>query len=156
LKKKADLRVFNASEDYALHEAVRNGHISIVKYFLENGMTLDDENDDDENLLEIAVNSGQVQMASYLIETKEMDLSEITENSQYLLDVVKNGFVDMARFLIVDKHMDINTKNEDGYSLLEIAAKKGNVEMVRYLANEIPSTVETFKASLDAKKLRQQ
>ncbi|KAI2802395.1 hypothetical protein BLOT_009842 [Blomia tropicalis] len=142
----------NKIKETALHIAVRNGYVEILKRFMalfDNGSLIKVVNDNDKNgnsVLHLAVKDNNVDIVEKLIARFDKDeLFEIlnykNENGDSVLhEAAKNNNVEIVEKLLISFYEDkktlikaINDKDSDGYSTLHIAVKNCNVEIVKRL-----------------------
>lgn len=129
-----------------LMDAVLHKHEGVVRLLLKRGARTTPKNHSGETALTLARSDGLAAIAR-LIEAREQADAEQVE-AQLLLGAVKRGNVDDVRRLVANRH-PINERSplvgstDDDCTPLGMAARKGNVEIVRVLLDAGADTRQT-------------
>ncbi len=131
LKNRANHTIRNRHGETALMYASLQGHLAVVKRLLELGGP--QENRDGWTALQYAVFSGHVAVARYLL-AKGAKIDQPAPNSQTPLMLAAGaGKLEMVKVLI-DEQANRKLRDRDGRTAAEIAAAKGQKEIVDYMA----------------------
>ncbi len=141
----------NANQDISLDTAARNGHLDVVEFLVENGANIDS---DQYSAVESAALEGHFDVVKYLVEKEpasiniafrtaagagHLDIMKYLlqkgadihiDNDEAVEDAVYNGFLDVIKYL-VEKGVDIS--GDKGNDILLIAARRGKLNVVKYL-----------------------
>ena len=121
-----------------LHFACSNGHLSIVKYLIEEkDCNPSCENNELWTPLHFACIDDHLDIVKYLIKTRECDPSCENRN-QYtpLHDACRRGHLIVARYLIEQELCDPSCKDKDDNTPLLLACVNGEISIVQYLIEE--------------------
>ena len=113
----------------ALDYATMYGHLEIVKYFIEKGSRLYDNNDELTPLNWAAI-CGQLEIVKFFIGNEFYQSSEESNVSLYY--AVKHGHLDIVKYLI-EKCDSMNLQDLDDMSPVHLAAESGHLNIVKYL-----------------------
>jgi len=136
-------------EENAQWESARKKHyddeqkyLAVVKYLVDPEKGNANQYIEDRELrtpLSYAVEAGYVNVATYLIETSQIDFKAPTdpEKLPLLHYAVLSGKYEMVE-LIICQNVDVNetTDAANGKTALMLAAQKGDIEIVKYLAKQ--------------------
>ena len=124
-----------------LFYAAEKGHIEIVKYLVELGVSIDAAGyATQKSPLGIAVYNGDIEIVKYLVEKganidKKDHMGNTILSKSLLLPVEckdKKKKMEILKYLI-DKGADIKESNDTGETLIHIAAKAENLDGIDYL-----------------------
>lgn len=124
-----------------LFYAAENGHMEIVKYLIELGVSIDAAGYATQKTpLGIAVYNGHIEIVKYLVEKganidKKDHLGNTILSKSLLLPVEckdKKKKIEILKYLI-EKGADIKERNESGETLIHIAGKAENLDGIDYL-----------------------
>ena len=125
----------------ALHKAVWDGHIQVVKFLVRNGAEIDAKNQNDATPLYIAAQEGQLDVVKFLIE-KGANVDEKQKDGFTPLHVAaEKRRLEVVKYL-TENGANINAKTNDNKTPLYIAAKNGHSEVVDYLCRGIKRKAE--------------
>lgn len=116
-----------------LQEICRNGHIEILKYFFENGVSFQNEgsttNKDEElNTIKWSCEGGQLDFVKYLVSIG----CNIANRAEPLIHACLSENLDLVKYL-VSIGADKNKADGNGLSPIQTAAKFGRLDMLQYL-----------------------
>ena len=97
----------------AIHMAVRNGHVEVVRLLLDSGALINKPDMDDYRPIHFAVNRKDLREEGNPMNAKLMDIAT----------------------LLIERGADLNKTNTAGDSPLDLAARNGDLEMVKLLVN---------------------
>eukprot|EP00736_Rhodelphis_marinus_P013991 Rmarinus@m.18050 len=127
-----------------LHLAARNGHLDVIRYFLENrggADILNRPNCNDDSVLHKAALGGHVHVLKYFLE--EFGAAHlVSQRNSYCSTVLhlasRGGHVDVIRFLVDEWGAAdiIEATDSNGGTVLHVASYFGRVNVVRYLLEE--------------------
>jgi len=103
--------------------AALNGHFEVVKYLVENGATIHDN-----NVLILGARGGNLNIVTYL---KSVGSNLRENNDEALINAAAYGHLEVVKYL-VDNGADIHAQNEQAFKLSSVCNK---LEMVRYLVD---------------------
>jgi len=116
-----------------LKTAARNGHINLVKLFLDHGSNIIHEKNG--TPLVWVANQGNVEMGQFLIDNGAPDMRG--NGIRFPLhEAVRNNHIEFVQLLIKNK-FNINIKNNKGYTALLYAVSNRNYDMVSLLINNL-------------------
>ncbi|KAH8665294.1 ankyrin repeat-containing domain protein, partial [Tricladium varicosporioides] len=107
-------------------KAAENGDVKILDMLLERGASWKTENADKETPTELAIFNG------HHVAWKRFEFYE-NERIRKFLDASKKGLVDVMKDLILRGGVTPSARGPTGSSALDIAAQKGQVDVVRFL-----------------------
>jgi len=140
-----------------LHLAIEGGHFELVKYFVEDQnanieqkclMSLDREYDESEECtvypLHIAAANGHLEIVEYLVK-RGVDANKYTSYKHTALSLAaKNNHLKVIEFLL-DNGAKIKVFNNN--TPLHVAARSGNLELIKYFVSKDPNIIETIEAN---------
>ncbi|MBI4027589.1 MAG: ankyrin repeat domain-containing protein [Verrucomicrobia bacterium] len=134
LAKGANVNAVGLKNETPLHVAVKNGHLDIVEQLLAKGAKLNLRNDDDCTPLALAVEGGRKKITKLLL-SRKADVHETDLYGATLLH--RTGDKEIMKLLLAMdteiKKADIHTKNKSGRTPLDLAAVKGDTEIMELL-----------------------
>jgi ankyrin repeat protein len=118
-----------------LHLAANNGHLSTVKYLIDDkGANFTLKAHDGWTPLHLAASNGYLDTVKYLIDTKGADFTlKANDSWTPLHSAAAHGKLDVVKYLIDTKKADFTLKAHDGWTPLHLAASNGHLDTVKYL-----------------------
>ncbi|XP_028395339.1 serine/threonine-protein kinase TNNI3K-like [Dendronephthya gigantea] len=104
----------------------------MMKYLVEHGADVNDEDNVGRTALSYAVTQGTLEMMKYLVEHGAYVNDKDNVGRTALSYAVTKGRVEMMKYL-VEHGADVNDKDNVGRTALSYAVTKGRVEMMKYL-----------------------
>ena len=145
--KEIDINVQDANQKTGLHYAVDNNQESVVKYLLENNANANLSDFHNNTPLHISCEYGYVRITELLLSNgAKTDLRD-NDGDTPLLCCALGGNVEIAKMLLQkdpSAMLSINSKKD---SVLHYSAKKGHLDMTRFLLSQGAS--KTLKNSDD-------
>lgn len=132
---------------YALHEAAREGRLSVVESLLNANPKLADRRDDDDRLpIHWAVSQGYLDIATLLSGVKSFD-PDVQDGSGWtpLMIAVSLKDGDDLIELFLQKGADVNATNFTGQTALHFTASKNNLDVARKLLAQKPPASARIK-----------
>ncbi len=119
----------------ALHYAVQQGRVEMVKLLLDKGASIDDEGRNGWTDLQFAVFKGYIEIISILLDKgAKVSACEKTSGMTALHYAAIWGNVDAVKEILkYSKIDDINIKDNNGKTALHYAATWGNVDLAQEL-----------------------
>ncbi|KAL4948545.1 ankyrin repeat-containing domain protein [Aspergillus filifer] len=144
-----------ASSDakFPLHEAAREGKLTVAESLLNANPKLATTKDDDDRLpIHWAVAYNRLEIVELLIATKNFD-PDVEDGSNWtplmIASSLKNAEGDPIIDLLLKKGADVNVKSVTGQNALHFATSKGNISTVRtLLANGCTARVKDKRGQL--------
>lgn len=129
-----DFTLENKNEELPIHSAAENNQIEVVHYLLENDIScINHTNCFLMTPLSIAIQNNYYQLSKTLI-SYNSDLNVYDENHNTLIHfAVMKSSIEMVSFLLSFKKIPIDAHNFQGETSLLLAAKKGNIEIMKLL-----------------------
>ena len=113
-------------ENSALKSASEHGNLEVVKYLVEQGADIHEE---DDMVLQLASENGHRKVVEYLIEKG----ANIHANNDWALMVAsRDGHLDVVEYL-VESGADIHAREDEA---LEWASENGHLDVVEYLVEQ--------------------
>ena len=125
-------------EDVLIMLAIRNGHLEIVKYLVEEkGFDINATYMDENIFLTKAIEDGQLEIVKYLVENGVDINAKDKDGKTTLIKVVENRNLEIVKYL-VDNGANVNAKNKDGKTALNLlfAIADDEIETIESLENE--------------------
>jgi hypothetical protein len=119
----------------SLMSASFNGHLTLVKYLVENGADLNATNYRDDTVLIQASFGGHLDVIKYLAEIGADLNARGYKNDTVLIDAAYSGFLKVVEYL-VENGADLNAIGSWDQTALMNAAISDRVEIVKYLAEK--------------------
>jgi ankyrin repeat protein len=114
--------------------ASRYGNKVIVEYLIENGIEVNQDNQDGESALYVASENGHKAVVQYLLEQKDINVNQRDKSGISALMRASNlGHNEIVQLLLKHKDVDVNLHCEDGFSALVDASIGGRKEAVQLL-----------------------
>lgn len=132
----------NLKIEALLNTAAKEGHLSVVKYLIENKNT--DRNFKVNGALILAVEKRHLNIVKYLVEKKSVDQN--LEISKALILAAENGYLDIVKYLTKNKDINHDLKID---SALIVAAERGDLDIVRYFIEEHGHEPENIDQLID-------
>ncbi|OQA91454.1 MAG: Ankyrin repeats (3 copies) [Elusimicrobia bacterium ADurb.Bin231] len=126
---KQERKFLKEKQDEFLFDAVLNGSLIKLRFFLEEGMDVNAKSREGVSLLHSAAETGHMAIASFLIE-KKININARDNSNQTPLLKAKN--FDMIK-LLVENGANINAVDAKGMSCLHYASQRGKTDIVKYL-----------------------
>lgn len=116
----------------ALHYAAYSGHLSIVKYLVEEAQAnINDRNKNKRTPLMVAAWAGNLDIVAYLVECCHALLYLKDERGENALHYAAgSGRVDVFRYLVQKYQMALNDKDDRGYTPIDWARHNGKQEII--------------------------
>lgn len=135
--------VYAKTGDSAVHIAVENGHLSVLKYLHNDcGMGLEQTNFDGKRPLHNAAQFSHFDCLQYLIDQGvEIDALKRADWTPLMLACTKNN-ENIVRFL-VSNGANLQLENKDGWTSFHLACREGDVSIVSYLLSVNPEIWKT-------------
>ena len=114
-----------------LDNATSTNHIQIVKLLISKGASFESIRRNKQQPIDIAERKGYTEIVKELLKMKGMYLEDRRQNGTPLFWAAENNHLDIVLFLL-DNGVSVN-KTSFGITPLEIAARKGNSEIVNIL-----------------------
>ena len=110
--------------------AANNGYLEIVKYLIDKGADIDNENRGGDTALVYASENGHFDVVKYLIEKG----SDVIKHSNALWYASKNCHKEIVK-LLIDSGADINKEYgyDKRYTVLSYALEEGNTDIAEFL-----------------------
>lgn len=127
------------NDDTALHLAALKGHLSVVKFLVENGATVDiyDQPDCGNTPLLLASCRGHTEIVKYLLDNGANIEDDFSSDSQTpLIIAAERDHFDTVS-LLLEYGADKNKCDDEDYNAFEYALKNNNLEMARLLKPEL-------------------
>jgi ankyrin repeat protein len=129
-------------DGYYLHEfAARNGHLSVVRYLIEESGQSIDATAHSNFALRWAARHGHLPVLRYLIEDSGQSVDATSENNSAIRLAAANGHLGIIRYLIEDSGQPVDATARDNRAL-RYAATNGHLSVVRYLVEESGQSVD--------------
>lgn len=141
---KIDINAQGYKKQTALHVAVQNGHVELVKALLQWGANVNAEDKKKETPLHIASREGQVEIVQLLLVEDAIRVNQKNYYDTTPLNVaLLNRNIEVARLLL--NREDINATQEmlNGWEPLHGAALCGDIEVVKLLLSKEGIDVNT-------------
>lgn len=120
-----------SGQTYALHVAIANGHIEMVKMLLDNGSDMRIVSGNNESVLHYAASSGQVEMLRLLFDRQFIEAkNKFGETPLYY--AVRSGNVITVRFLL-EKGANVKVTGKNGTIQLSQAISSNYIEIAKLL-----------------------
>ena len=118
----------------ALHEAARNGHLSVVQYLIDQGASFWIQTESGSSVRDLALQGGHTDLVEYLPRASraELDRRGIAFTADAFLDAAQLDKLDVV-VLFVGAGMSVNARTRDGYTALHYAAAGGHLSVVEFL-----------------------
>ena len=129
----ADIRIIDNRTP--LHIAAMNGHLELVKYFVENlNMDPNTRGFNEWAPLHHSSAEGHHNIVKYLIENCHCNADiRNKDNNTPLHFAASNGHLDLVKYFVEDLNMDPNTRGFKERAPLHYVSAKGNHSIVKYL-----------------------
>jgi len=123
---------------FALHEAIRGDHLDVIDFLVSKGVDVNAEvrggfRNYTGSALHIAADVGNLKIAEYLV-SKGANVNSRNMWGDFPLHFASDNHLEVVKFLI-SKGADVDVKNRDGQTALDIARKKENADIVKYLSD---------------------
>ena len=119
----------------ALHLAIDQGHVEVVRLLLEHWMAIygaDGRGDHGMSTLMYAAAAGDLEMARLMLENGAPVNGQTDVGTTALMFAAAEGHVEMVRFL-VENGANIHIQNGHNYTALSLAEERGHQEVVDFL-----------------------
>ena len=132
---KCDANRKDEMDHIPLHYATSNGHIDVVKYFVEKQVcTPMAENSFGQTPLHFACSKGHLEIAKYLIKSTSCSpLCVDVRGSTPLHYASQNGHLEIVEYLISEENCKSSRKNHKWETPLHYASQNGHLEIIKYL-----------------------
>ncbi len=141
-EKGAKLHEKDKDGDTVLIWAARNGHLDMVRCWVEKGAKLDEKSNTGETALMLAAGNGHLEVMRYLVDKGAALNEKDKDGCTTLMLATKKGDLEMVRYL-VDKEAALNEKDKNNKTALILATETGHLEIVHYLADKGAALDET-------------
>ncbi len=140
----------NEQGRFLLHISAANGHLNIVKYFIEdrkfNAAT---ESMNKETPLHLSALNGHLHIVKYLVSTQLMDPTSLDNNDcSPLHNACRSGSLDVVKYLMseIQRHqpLDVNEKAIDGITPIHFAAESGNPNLIQFLLKKLKPSFQVI------------
>jgi ankyrin repeat protein len=122
-----------------LHElTASNGHLFVVRYFIEESGQPVDATSHDNRVLILAAENGHLSIVRYLIEESGQPVDATADNNYALQLAACNGHLPVVRYLIEESNQPIDVFANDNKLLRTAADTSSFVELRVYLETVIP------------------
>jgi hypothetical protein len=129
-------------DGYSLHElAAANGHLSVVRYLIEDSGQLVDATARDNRALRYAATNGHLLVIRYLVEESGQSVDTTACNNYALRLAARHGHLSVIRYLIEDSGQSVDATS-DNNSAIRLAAANGHLPVVRYLIEDSGQPVD--------------
>lgn len=132
-------------------DAIKQSDEKTVKYYLEQGETPNQLDDDGTPFLVLAAAQDNIQIVQALLAAKAFINTKNTKGEDALWTAVNNGNYDIAELLLI-LGADVNTTNQDNMTPLMVASQNGyilNVEQLLQNGADISAKNNQGKTALD-------
>ena len=121
----------------ALHEAARNGHLSVVEYLVDQGASLVAETECGNTVLDLAAQGGHTDIVEYIPRSARAALERrgFSYTPDAFRDAAGSGNLEVVK-LFVEVGMDVNARNLGWRTALHEAAWWGHLSVVEYLVSQ--------------------
>ncbi|KAK7139556.1 hypothetical protein R3I93_016630 [Phoxinus phoxinus] len=137
LRKGVLLHMPNKSGAVCLHAAAKKGHTAVVKALLQKGALVDATTKDGQTALHIAVENCKPQVVQMLLgfgAHVQLRGGKAQETPLHIAARVKDGV--RAAEMLLKSGADVNAEQENGETAMHVAARHGDLEMMRALIQE--------------------
>lgn len=124
---------------FAVTEAIVRGFSDIARCLIENGVELDQVDDNGNSLIHLAAMNGMAEVIDAILTRQIIDIDKKNNNGETALRLaLKQGSVSCVSVLL-DGGADAKIPDAHGYTPLELASSKGSVDIVRMLLGTMPN-----------------
>ena len=144
LEKGANVNIPDSQNWTPLHITCQQGNLEGTKLLLEKGANLEVYNNANYTPFGMALLEEDKVMCKLLLEKEPMLLNKIAnvDYGEYPIHIASKGEdIDMLKMLL-QKGANGLAKNKEGLSAIHLAAREGNLEIVKLLTNKQPSVVK--------------
>ena len=143
----ADITNYSNNNKYTLaHYAAYNGDLLCLKQLLDkyqcdiNATTTDTGS----TVLHAACEGGHVPVVIYLTSLPQCNIAAKTSDGSNVLHIIceLSGSLPLLKHCVEKHHLDMFTLNNDGKAPIHYACKKGRLELVRYIIEHSPLSLE--------------
>jgi ankyrin repeat protein len=128
---------------FLLDLAARYGHLSVVRYLIEDSGHSIDATAHNNFALRYAACNGHLPVVRYLIEESGQLVDATSHDNRVLRYAAANGHLSVVRYLIEESGQSVDATADDNYAL-QLAAANGHLLVVRYLIEESNQPVDVF------------
>lgn len=132
LLEQRDIHPYDNNENNPLHISAREGHLSIVKFLIENGTKIDVRNRKKQTSLHWAVYNGRIKIIKYLIEKGAFIEAVDDDGASPFAWAAYVNKLETAN-LLINMGAELNSRDYDNNTPLHWACYRGHVEIVRFL-----------------------
>jgi ankyrin repeat protein len=132
---------------FPLDLAARHGHLSVVRYLIEDSGQSVDATSDNNSAIRLAARHGHLSVVRYLIEESGQLVDATTDDNFAIRLAARYGHLPVVRYLIEESNQPIDVFADDTELLRTAAAKSSSVEIRVYLETVI-SIIESLGLDL--------
>jgi ankyrin repeat protein len=129
----ADMHQGNECGETALHLAVENDKLEILKYFEERGANFDFQNANGCTLLHCAAKEANLELVEY-VAGQSVNIDAVDKNGESpVMYAAQKGSLPIVKYLIEVMNANAYVRNKNGDTLLHCAVRSGLPMLVSYL-----------------------
>lgn len=131
IKKEEIVNAKDLAEDTSLHHAARKGNIQLVKLLIENGASINEQNNKGKTSLHLACENGDSDLIRFFITSgADIQVRDDHQNTSLMI-ACQSGDLEKVKLLV--NNQNVNDKNDEDRTPLMFASKSGNAELVKIL-----------------------
>jgi ankyrin repeat protein len=128
---------------FPLDFAARHGHLSVVRYLIEESGQSIDVTAHNNFALRYAARHGHLSVVRYFIEESGQPVDATSHDNRVLILAAENGHLSIVRYLIEESGQPVDATADNNYAL-QLAACNGHLDVVRYLIEDSGQPVDVF------------